>query len=102
MALGSVSAFLPAGTASIAATTTASAIALVGGGETVVVTNASASVAFVRFGTDPSVTASSVDMPVLANSRVVLTVNPIVSYAAIVLTSGTGSVFVTRGNGSSL
>jgi hypothetical protein len=102
MALGSVSAFLSSGTSSVLATTTAGAISLAGGGDTVVVTNASSSVAFVRFGIDQSVSASSLDMPVLANSRVVLSVNPTVSYASVVLVSGTGTVFLTRGSGSAL
>ena len=34
------------------------------------VTNASASLAYVAFGADQSATASSSDMPVMANSRV--------------------------------
>ena len=100
MALGSVSPFVPAGTVSVTATTTASAVALLGGGDAVIVTNASSSVAFVRFGTDATVTASSTDMPVLGNSRVTLSVNPAATYVAVVLASGTGLVFLTRGNGS--
>ena len=100
MALGSVSPFLPSGTVSVTATTTASAVALAGGGDTVIVTNASSSVAFVRFGTDNTATASSADMPVLGNARVTLSVNPAASYGAVVLTSGTGQVFLTRGSGS--
>jgi hypothetical protein len=41
-------------------------------------------------------------MPVLPNSRVMLGVNPIIAYAAVVLASGTGSVLLTRGDGSYL
>ncbi len=66
------------------------------------VTNTSASLAYVRFGADPSVSASAADMPVMANSRVMLSVNSLVSYAAAVLTAGSGIVLLTRGDGSYL
>ena len=75
-------------------------MALAGGGDSVVVTNTSASLAYVRFGADPSVSASTADMPVMANSRVMLSVNSLVSYAAAVLASGSGTVLFTRGDGS--
>ena len=100
MALGSTSAFRPTGTVSISGGTTSANAALTGGGETVVVTNTSASLAFVRFGADSSVSATSADMPVLPNSRAVLAVNPLIAYAAVVLTAGSGTVYLTRGDGS--
>ena len=64
------------------------------------VTNTSASLAYVRFGADPSVSASNADMPVMANSRVMLSVNSLVKYAAAVLAAGSGTVLFTRGDGS--
>ena len=64
------------------------------------VTNTSASLAYVRFGADPSVAASTADMPVMANARVMLSVNSLVSYAAAVLAAGSGTVLFTRGDGS--
>lgn len=100
MALGSASAFRPTGTVSITAGTTSNSVILSGGGETIVVTNTSAALAFVRFGADPSVTASSADMPVLPNARVVLSVNSFVTYGAVLLGSGTGVVMLTRGDGA--
>ena len=100
MAIGSITPFRPTGTASINASTSPSAVALTGGGDTVVVTNATTSLAYVRFGADPSISATSVDMPVLPNSRVMLTVNSLVTHAAVVLVSGTGTVLFTRGDGS--
>jgi hypothetical protein len=42
------------------------------------------------------------DMPVLPNSRVMLAVNFLITYAATVLTSGSGAVLLTRGDGSYL
>ncbi|HME19843.1 MAG TPA: hypothetical protein VKI44_00500 [Acetobacteraceae bacterium] len=66
------------------------------------ITNTSASLAYVRFGADPSVSASTADMPVMANARVMLSVNSLVSYAAAVLAAGSGAVLFTRGDGSYL
>ena len=100
MAIGSIAPFRPTGTASLSASTSPSTVALTGGGDTIVVTNAATSLAYVRFGADSSVSATNADMPVLANSRVMLAANSLVTYAAAVLVSGTGTVLFTRGDGS--
>jgi hypothetical protein len=100
MANGSTAPFRPTGTASLSATTSSAAVLLVGGGDSVVVTNTSASLAYVRFGADSSVTASNADMPVMANARVMLAINSLVRYAATVLSAGSGTVLFTRGDGS--
>ena len=100
MAIGSITPFRPTGTASLSAGTSSATVALAGGGDSVVVTNTSASLAYVRFGADPSVSASNADMPVMANSRMMLAVNSLVRYAAAVLAAGSGTVLFTRGDGS--
>jgi hypothetical protein len=102
MAIGATSAFRPTGTVSLNAGTTSANLPLAGGGETVVVTNTSAYLTYVRFGADATVVASSSDMPVLPSSRAVLAVNSLISYAAACLTSGSGNVLFTRGDGSFL
>jgi hypothetical protein len=102
MAIGSTQPFLPAGTATLQAAATSASLALAGAGDTVLVTNATASVAFVRFGADLSVTAGPSDTPVLPNSRVLLGVNGLITCAAAVLASGSGPVFFTLGGGSSI
>ena len=102
MAIGSIMPFRPTGTVSLATTTTSASVALVGGGDSVVVTNTAASLAYVRFGADASVTASPADMPVLPNTRVMLGVNSLIAFAAAVLTSGSGNLLLTRGDGSYL
>lgn len=102
MAIGSVTPFRPTGTASISSGTTSVSTQLVGGGDTVVVTNTTAALAYVKFGADPSVSASTGDMPVLPNTRVVLAVNSLIGYAAAILTSGGGAMLFTRGDGSFL
>jgi hypothetical protein len=100
MAMGSTSPFRPTGTVAISASTASASVQLAGGGETVVVTNLAASLAYIRFGGDPSVAASSSDMPVLPNARAMLSVNSLISYAAATLVTGTGSVLFSRGDGS--
>ena len=100
MAVGSVTPFRPTGTVALSASTSSASVVLAGGGETVVVTNTTGSLAYVRFGADPSVTASPIDMPILANSKATLSVNGLVSYASAVLTTGNGTVLFTRGDGS--
>ena len=55
MAIGSITPFRPTGTVSLSAGTSSAAVALAGGGDSVVVTNTSASLAYVNFGAGPSV-----------------------------------------------
>jgi hypothetical protein len=100
MPIGSISPFRPTGTVSLMATTTASNIALSGGGDTVVATNPSTSLIFVRFGSDATVTVTNSDMPVLPNSRVVLAVNSLISYVSAMSSSGSGTILFSRGDGS--
>lgn len=100
MAMGSTSPFRPTGTVSLSASTNSASVQLGGGGETVVVTNLAASLAYVRFGGDSSVSATTADMPVLPNSRAMLSVNSLIGYAAAILITGTGSVLFSRGDGS--
>ena len=100
MPIGSISPFRPTGTVSLTAATSASNTILSGGGDTVVATNTSTSLIFVRFGSDPTVTATSGDMPVLPNSRVVLAVNSLISYVSAMSSSGSGTILFSRGDGS--
>lgn len=101
MSIGSTQPFRVSGTALVSAGTTSANVTLSGGGEAVLIYNASAAVAFVRFGTDASVQASGVDMPIPPNSRMLMHAGgPFVTTAAALLTSGTGTVFFTRGDGT--
>lgn len=102
MASGSITPFRATGTASLNATTTSTSVTLTGGGDSIVVTNLSASLAYVRFGSDPTVSASNADMPVLPNTKVMLAANSLVVCAAAVLVAGSGTVLFTRGDGSYL
>jgi hypothetical protein len=71
-----------------------------GGGDSVVVTNTTNALAYIRFGSDSTVTASPADMPILASSRLILSVNSLISYAAALSPTGSGSILFSRGDGS--
>lgn len=100
MAIGSIQPFRPAGTVNLVAETSSASVALAGSGETVVVTNTTTALAYVRFGADRSVAATATDMPVLPGTRVMLASNRLITYAAAILASGSGSVLFTVGDGS--
>jgi hypothetical protein len=75
---------------------------LSGGGDSIVVTNTTTALAYVRFGSDATVTASIADMPILAGSKLILSINSLISYAAAISPSGSGSILFSRGDGSFL
>jgi hypothetical protein len=100
MPLGSVSPFRPTGTVGLSASNVSANIRLTGGGDSVVVTNTASALAFIRFGSDASAAASIADMPVLPGSQLILSVNSLISYAAAISPSGSGSILFSRGDGS--
>ncbi len=100
MPLGSVSPFRPTGTSSVSTSNVSANVPLAGGGDSVVVTNPSSRLAYVRFGADPSLVATVSDMPILPNSHVILSVNSLITYGAAFAPSGTGSILFSRGDGS--
>jgi hypothetical protein len=100
MPSGSVSPFRVSGTASLSAGASSLSVRLTGGGDTIVVTNSSSSIAFVRFGSDSTVAASAADMPVLGSSKVLLSVNSLITYGAVIMPSGSGTIYFSRGDGS--
>jgi hypothetical protein len=102
MAIGSINPFRPTGTVTLNAGVASVTVQLTGGGDSIVVTNPTAFLAYVRFGADPSVSASPADMPILANSKAMLSVNSLVNYGAAVFPTGSGSILFTRGDGSYL
>ncbi len=102
MPLGSVSPFRPTGTISVSVGSVSANAPLSGGGDSVVVTNTTSALAYVRFGSDQTVTASTADMPILAGSRLILSVNSLISYAAAISPSGSGTILFSRGDGSFL
>jgi hypothetical protein len=99
MSTGSTQPFRPAGTVSISASTTSATASLVGGGNAVLVYNASNATAFFRLGGAGALTAFATDTPVPAGSRMLVGGGPFVTAAAVVLTGGTGVVYFTLGDG---
>ncbi|ABQ31492.1 MULTISPECIES: hypothetical protein [Acidiphilium] len=99
MTVGSVNPFNPAGTVAIAATSTSASTALPAKGDTVVVTNPTASLAFVRVGNGPQ-SASEGDMPVPAGTRARIFAGPYVNQIGAVMPGGSGTIYATVGNGT--
>jgi hypothetical protein len=100
MPLGSVSPFRPTGTISVSVGSVSISASLSGGGDSVVVTNTASALTYVRFGSDPTVMASTADMPILTGTKLILSVNSLISYVAAICPSGSGSVLFSRGDGS--
>jgi hypothetical protein len=102
MSVGSVQPFQTATNAStvtIAATTTVATAALPGNGESVLVYNASAAIAFVRVG-GSATTATVNDVPVPPGARMLMQCGAYASLVAVLLSTGTGNVLFVRGSGT--
>jgi len=99
MSTGSTQPFRPAGTASVAASTSSGGVQLAGGGHAVLVYNASGATAFFRLGAAAGLIATTSDTPLPPGARMLVDAGPFVSYAAVVLSAGTGSVYFTLGDG---
>ncbi len=99
MSVGAVQPFPHIYTLSIAATTVATSQRLAAGGTSVLVTNAAGDYAFVRLGST-GVLATINDVPVPAGARLLLHAPEPVNAVSVVLNSGTGTVFVSRGAGT--
>lgn len=100
MSVGAVQPFQPSYTISLSASTVATSAKLAAGGTSLLVTNAASDYAFVRLGS-VGVSATPADTPVPAGARLLLHAPEPVVAISIVLNSGTGTVFVSRGTGTS-
>jgi hypothetical protein len=101
LSLGAANAFQPAATVAVASSTISANAELAIGGDSVLITNPNSSLLYVRFGSYPTVQATTGDTPVLPNSKILLRCGPLVTYFATILASGSGTVMITRGDGSS-
>jgi hypothetical protein len=99
MATGSTQPLRPAGTLAISASTTSATGTLVGGGGAVLVYNASTATAFFKLGAVSGLTALTSDTPVPPGARMLVDGGPFVSAAAVILSSGAGTVYFTLGDG---
>ena len=102
MSIGATNPFQPMATVAMTSSTASANVQLTAGGESILITNPNPSLAYVRFGSDPTVQATTADTPILPNSKLLLRCGPLVSYCAAILVSGSGSLIFTRGDGSSI
>lgn len=100
MASGSIAAFTPEATVTLAVGTTSSATTLGGAGPSLLVYNATSDTAFLRLGATTTLTATTADLPIPPASRVLLGIGATVSAAAVVLSAGSGTVYLSRGTGA--
>lgn len=98
MSTGSVQPFVASGTATISASTI-SASAPLSQGDTALVFNASANVAFVTFGNGSAI-ATLGGTPVPPGGSLMLYVGPVVNFAAVLLSAGSGNVYFSAGTGT--
>lgn len=101
---GQVQAFRPSGCVSIAATTTSQDVTLPTGGDTIVVDNAGSDFCFVNFGGAAVVATGSPapSFPVPAGQHRQFACPGLVTTAAVIMNTGTGTVFFTRGDGTAI
>lgn len=100
MSRGSTQPFRATGTTAVAAGTSAAVGTLANEGEAALAYNSAGSVAFVRFGTDNTVVAKNTDTPVPPGARMLMHVGNLARTVSVLLASGSGTVYVTRGDGT--
>jgi hypothetical protein len=108
MSTGSVQAFRHSGSIWLSAGTTSVNAALPPGGEALVIYNATGDIAYVAVGGDNTIVATNdtgpaqtdLSYPVPPYSRALLHCGAFAQYVAVVLSSGSGGVIVSRGDGT--
>lgn len=94
-----VSPFTPAGTATLAVTSTTGSVILSGAGSSVEVQNTGLVMMFIKLGSS-TVTAATTDYPVPAGQSKVIGRNPNTDlYIAAITASGTTTLYATTGEG---
>lgn len=103
MAGSPLSSFTPntAATVTVAATTTSgsTAVALVGGGRSITLTNAGPSTAFVEVGTSTQTAATATGMPLLAGEVFTITRPTAATHVIAITAASTATVYATTGDG---
>lgn len=98
-----IEAFSPSGSSvKVAATTTTGQVSLGAVAKSVRVFNAAAAPAFIAFGVSAATAAvdGTASVPVAAGATEVFSVNRTITHAAAILTTGTGDVWFTPGDGA--
>jgi hypothetical protein len=99
MSTGSTQPFNAAGTVTLAGTTT-SVSAGIPAGDSVLVYNGAATVAFVAFGNGAATATAAAGVPIPPGGSRLLYIGPNVNFVAAILASGTGNVYVSYGSGT--
>ncbi len=102
MSTGTNPPFSQAGIVTLAASTTSAGAALPAAGDTLLVTNPTTALAWLVVGSGSSAptAAAGTGYPVLPGQRRFIGVNSLISQVAVILSAGTGSVYVEIGTGS--
>jgi hypothetical protein len=98
MSTGSTQPFTPSATTTLAAGTSTVSAPL-GTGDTALIYNASAAIAFVAFGNGAAI-ATLAATPVPPGASRLLYIGPVANFAAAILSAGSGNVYVTSGTGT--
>jgi len=90
--------FTPATNASLSVTTSTGRAAATGNGTTLRIANVAATECFIKLG-DSTVTATTSDFSMPANSVALLAASGAITYVAAITASGTATLRISRGDG---
>lgn len=101
---GQIQSFRANGCVSAAATTTSQDVTLPSGGDTIVVDNAGSDFCFVNFGGSAVVAtgAPNPSLPVPAGQHRQFACPVTVTTVGVIMNTGTGTIFFTRGDGTAI
>jgi hypothetical protein len=99
MTVGSVNPFKPLGTITLAASTTPASATLPLTGDSLRIVNTTSAIAYIALGKGTA-TATTGSYPVPPGAAALIAAGPYIDAVAVVLESGSGSVFVTVGEGT--
>lgn len=93
--------FTPAATVSRTVTSSTANVQLpaIGGDQVIIQSVPGGNIAFVKFGTDNTVTAATTDLPILPGAMYVFTIPYLSTYIAAI-GSATTTLYITRGDGA--
>lgn len=89
------------GTVTVSASTSSADEAITAGCHALRIVNTSAGVAFVKTAENTALSATTADFPVAAGQTAVMNIKSNHNIVAVILSTGSGSVYVTPGTGGS-
>lgn len=99
MTVGAVNPFRPLATVTLAASTTAASATLPLTGDALRIVNGTAAIAFVAIGKGTA-TATTASYPVPPGEAALIAAGPYIDVVAVLLSSGSGNVYATVGEGT--